>query len=106
MNTDKVLDDAREKIAKELYWQSFKISGSVEDIDGLWEGMHTNWQKKYLRRADQILAISGTTDIECPANGCINGKYMMHDKNYTCRLCLGTGTIKSKWELEVRQVVE
>ncbi len=96
----KVLDDAREKIAKSLY-------------DEFCPGPHNHWDSVlpeikdgWLKRADRQLAISGTKDIECPANGCVNGKYMMHDKNYTCRLCLGTGTIKSKWELEVRQVIE
>ncbi len=82
-----ILDDAREKIADEIKsWPLLALKGG---------------SPYYTLKATQILAISGTTDIECPANGCVKGQYMMHDKHYTCRLCLGMGTIQSKWKVSV-----
>ncbi len=100
----RIIDDAREKIAKELYWQSFGVPGSVKDIDTLWDGMHINWQNKYLKRADQILALSGTTDIECPecgGSGHLQHKPHKHSRYLNdCPKC-DNGVIKHKWEVSV-----
>ncbi len=102
-----ILDDAREKIAKELYLQSFNRE-AVDGIAALWEGMHGYWQNKYLEKANQILAISGTTDIECPdCRG--SGKAVAHGlkgsrsrtyKPDACPKC-DNGVIKHEWEMGV-----
>ena len=94
MNIDKVLDDAREKIAKELYWQSFCDKDSVKDIDALWKGMRIDWRNKWLEKADQALAISGTTDIECPECG---GESYIHPVS----VCKGPGKVTYKWKVSV-----
>ena len=91
MNQNKVLDDAREKIAREIFGICCP-------------GYEFHDEEMYLGFADQILALSGTTDIECPK---CEGKKQYLAKWGTqaswerCPRCEGTGLISSKWKVSV-----
>ncbi len=79
-----ILDDAREKIAKKLYKQR-------------WYESQPSWKDSKLKSlfrnyARQILAISGTTDIECPD---CEGDFK------DCPRCDGSSVIKHKWKVSV-----
>lgn len=68
--SSRIIDNAREAVIDEL----------------------TRWdytsQRDERERANSVLALSGTTDIECPG-GCY------------CDQCKGTGIIKYKWKVSV-----
>ncbi len=66
MNTDKILDDAREKIA--LVYLAKEYGLSVDAIKQCIKDnkIRENHITEAHKLADQILALSGTTDIECP----------------------------------------
>ena len=94
MNTDKVLDDAREKIAKKLYKQR-------------WYESQPPWKDSKLKSlfrnyARQILALSGTTDIECPK--CVGYRstftQFSSDGYMDCPKC-DNGIIPYKWKVSV-----
>ncbi len=76
-----ILDDAREKIS-----QIIREYGSLE-----------------ITCADKILALSGTTEIECPE--CKGSKkldrHFDHHYSNRCPKCNGHGVIKHKWEIGV-----
>ncbi len=85
-----ILDDAREKIALEISHYANFHSPSDEDYIP---------PKVF---ASQILAISGTTDIECPE--CDNGYVRDRSKRLSfvpCPKCQGYGAIKHKWKVSV-----
>ena len=77
----KVLDDARAAIA------------------GIIIGHDSSLVTKPFEKADKILAISGTTDIECYA--CAFDKKMLGLRPLRCDPCGTTGTIKHKWKVSV-----
>ena len=93
--SSKVIDDAREKIAKELYY----LDRSPE----IHAWQTSMMQERYYIRADKILALSGTTDIECPE--CEGSKKvwdsLSHHMDYPRPKCNGTGIIKHPWEVKV-----
>ena len=98
MNTDKILDDARGKIALLLA----KDAG-FSDSRG-WNYLPQSAQQVCGEQADQILALSGTTDIECPK--CEGkkqhlAKWGTQASWYRCPGCNGTGVIKEPWEMGV-----
>ncbi|KKM73272.1 hypothetical protein LCGC14_1412220 [marine sediment metagenome] len=90
-----ILDDAREKIAKELYY--------IDHLPEIHVWEKSQMQELYLIRADHILAISGTTDIECPE--CNGKRFSDHRENgpsTPCDRCFGTGKGgEHKWKVSV-----
>ena len=87
--TSKIIDDAREKIAKTPI-ETHKYRGKrYITLDGI----------------DQLLALSGTTDIECPECGGNSLEEMATASNWIkfspCHKCNGTGVIKHKWKVSV-----
>ena len=117
----KIHDEAREKIARDIYFEGDHFEeGTV--ANATWRDMPDGMRKNYLRRADQILALSGTTDIECPeckGEGVFSGNYhcshcgktfqiaeqaefLAHqsDCDYVCPKC-DNGVIKHKWKIAV-----
>ena len=74
--SSKIIDDAREKIARKL----------CEQRRAIYKGFEQHW----LDKADQILALSGTTDIECPV---CNGNPHIE--------CSGPGKVEYKWKVSV-----
>ncbi len=104
MNTDKVIDDAREKIAQKLAsMDNWRFDDLKEHSTSFNEGAPT--KDHYIRRANEVLAISGTTDIECPECG---GEAVFENINtggfvsgIICSKCNGTGVIKEPWEMGV-----
>ena len=73
--SSKILGDVREKIAEKL----FSSRGLYRSI------------------ADEILAISGTTGIECKK---CNGEGHDPDiREFICHQCSGTGVIKHPWKV-------
>ena len=88
--SSKILDDAREKIAS-----FFRIARE--------EGALRKWADGK-SDADEILAISGTTDIECPKCGG-DGIFMERcgDSSYNSKSCdkCDNGVIKYPWNVSV-----
>ena len=89
----RIIDDAREKIAKKLYKQR-------------WYESQPSWRDSKLKSlfrnyARQILALSGTTDIEC--ENCEDWEKI--DRGVTtvqiCPRCQSDGVIKHKWKVSV-----
>ena len=96
MNTE--LDDAREKIAEHLYAQT--NSGYSPAFH---KGFSSCMQLEFGGRADQILALSGTTDIECPeckGKGIPRMWHGHHVETKHCPKC-DNGVIKHKWKVSV-----
>ena len=128
-----ILDDAREKIARQLYedWNQDYEKPSMWPI--VWGDLPDYRKQSYLDWVDEYaLSLSGTTDIECP--GC-KGDTRMFSGNYHCSHCgkafqiaeqaefiahqsdcdyvcpkCDNGVIKHKWKIadfaKYRQVVE
>ncbi|KKN37019.1 hypothetical protein LCGC14_0767790 [marine sediment metagenome] len=88
--SSKILDDAREKIAKEYFAATDE---EYREGDG-----------KRCIFVDQILNLSGTTDIECPE---CNGMGFLvvgagdHEATDKCPACKETGLIKYPWKVSV-----
>ncbi len=93
MNTDKIIDDAREKIA-EILEQPCDVCELEDNCDCKIRGIICPYQEK---KAYQILALSGTTDIECPE---YHGTGLDVEPS-DCAMCNGTGVIKHKWKVSV-----
>ncbi len=90
-----ILDDAREKIAKELYYMDH-----LPEIH-VWE--KSQMQEFYLLRANQILAISGTTDIECPDCEGYRSTFseFSSESCMDCTTCGNTSVIPYKWKVSI-----
>ncbi|KKL84051.1 hypothetical protein LCGC14_1968560 [marine sediment metagenome] len=92
--SSKIIDDAREKIARKL----------CEQRRAIYKGFEQHW----LDKADQILALSGTTDIECPECHGMKG-FVDTGKSLggslpgwsDCSKCNGAGVIKYQWKVSV-----
>ena len=87
--SSKIIDDAREKIAKTPI-ETHKYRGKrYITLDGI----------------DQLLALSGTADIECPECGGNSLEEMATASNWVkfspCHKCNGTGVIKYPWKFSV-----
>ena len=102
----KIIDDAREKIAKELYLKCIKWTGTADwyyKWDEAPEEVRADWRNE----ADQILALSGTKDIECPeCGGSGRRKQKLHRtprpaSAFPCHLCNGKKVIPYKWKVSV-----
>ena len=94
--SSKILDDAREKIA-EIGLEHRRIVNALSRDEGM--SLVERRENIVIEKehfADQILALSGTTDIECD-DECHIGEATYPD----CRTCHGTGVIKHKWEMGV-----
>ena len=86
-----IKEDAREKIA-----QCFENCDNKTIVEcGSYREKYGGEGCQYCA-ADQILALSGTTDIECPECGGQSKSYP-----YTCYTCNGDGVIKHKWKVSV-----
>ena len=89
----KILDEVREKIAN-------IINKNLEhDWDMSFAGLG---RECMLKSADQILSLSGTTDIECPE--CVKGMVMpvvTDPSHLSCGKCHGENVIKHKWKIVV-----
>ena len=96
MNTDKILDDAREKLARNIQYTLYGADIIIGDDVSR-------------EIAGQILALSGTTDLECPeckgkGYGSITWGNLEHTKvlgKSGCPRCGRTGVIKHKWKVSV-----
>ena len=95
--------DIKEQVARELAsMDNCPFDDLKEKTTTLFDGAT---QSHYLRRADQILALSGTTDIECPeCKG--SGGYFPKDRvkqptNVDCPKCKGKGFFKHEWKIAV-----
>ena len=101
-----ILDDAREKIAQKLYdvWCSSRASSGGFG-NPAWEDLFEATKEMWLKEADQILALSGTTDIECPVcKGKKKARQLveyMTSRLCECYECSGTGSIPYKWKVSV-----
>ena len=99
----KIKDEAREKIAQRLR----RLSVVVSDEEQEWLAIGEAAREAYRKEADQILSLSGEIDEVC--DECEDG-YLPYDDTgepnqpvggLRCPLCLGTGTIKKKWHIEI-----
>ena len=93
MNTDKVLDDAREKILGEIG------NRCLNNLDHPCSCEPHYREQCWGKVADQILALSGTTDIECKK--CDGEGHDLDIREFICHQCSGTGVIKHKWKVSV-----
>ena len=84
----RIIDDARGKIAREIFGICCP-------------GYEFHDEEMYLDFADQILTISGTTDIECPNPICVKGKIDALLRKGKCYWCNGTGKKKIGWKVSV-----
>ena len=96
----KILDDAREKIGGELLAMGmFYKTNEAIMRNHLVAGIELK------ERTNRILAISGTTDIEC--SECKGQKWVWENhgsegyQQDECSTCHGNGIIKHKWEMGV-----
>ena len=100
--SSKILDDARKELAKWLYY--YGIIGIDCDVPR-WEERTEAEREYFMGKATEILAISGTTDIECPdcegeGTGEWGGNGIMFGFE-PCPKCNGAGSIPYEWEMGV-----
>ena len=92
----KILDEAREKIAEHLYNDSTQYEYEWSYV----KEKQPSLLQMFLGKANHVLALSGTTDIECPT---CQGTRMWGGPgiNDECDDCEGKGVVKHKWEIGV-----
>ncbi len=89
-----ILDDVREKIARQFH-STYAVAVKLSDKS--WDVLQDSVKSWFLHEADEILALSGTTDIECPdCHG--DGDQWVYGE---CETCNGTGKKKHPWKFAV-----
>ncbi len=96
----KIIDDAREKIAECLYNDSTHYEYEWDYV----KKRQPSLLQMFLGKAAHVLALSGTTDIECPdcgGSGHLQHKPHKHSRYLNdCPKC-ENGVIKHKWKVSV-----
>ncbi len=105
MVSSKILDDAREKIALEYLAKEYGLPIDAIKLCIKENKIQENHITDAYKLVDQILNLSGTTDIECPD---CKGEGSWVEKDDACNAvgdpcdkCNGTGVIKHPWKVSV-----
>ncbi len=113
MNTDKILDDAREKIAELEHEQWIAWSKNIAETDNISIERTERWAKLWIPYAelteaqkdqdriwaDKTLALLGTTDIECPDCMGQGSTFIAHP--VYCPRCNHSGVLQYPWKVSV-----